>query len=117
MSNSGLVSARCLAVRRTTQVPPVATRTAAVADAWVGLAYVTLCVCASVCVRVLEGKQLELSTSMIKLRRLIVDSSRSAKTASIDPEVKKSKVKVTQLLNTLPAWVCMSMDCSDFPVT
>jgi len=35
-----------------------------------------------------------------------VHGSRSACT---DPEVKRLKVKVTQLQNVLPAWVCMSL--------
>jgi len=27
----------------------------------------------------------------------------------LDPEIKRSKVKVIRLLNALPAWACMSM--------
>ena len=54
----------------------------------------TLCVCDCVCVRALKEKRLELSTH--KLGRRIVRGSRSA---FVDVEVKRSKVKVTRLSN------------------
>ena len=58
-----------------------------------------------VCVRALEEKRLELTTP--NLTDIIVHGSRSA---CVDPEIKRSKVKVTRLLNALLAWGCMSVN-------
>jgi len=52
----------------------------------------------------LKGKRLELSTSLIDIRCLVV----GRQSAHIHLEVKRSKVKVTGLSNMLLAWICMS---------
>jgi len=59
-----------------------------------------------------QGKRLELATP--KLDRHTVYGSCSA---CIDPEVKRSKAKVTHLLNALLAWVCISIIRLGFLVT
>ena len=56
------------------------------------------CDSVSVCVRALEEKRLKLSTNLLDIQRTTVDS-----------EKKRSKVKVTQLSNVPPTWVCRSI--------
>ena len=66
---------------------------------------VNLCVCVHVrvcvCVCILKGKRIKVSTP-----NLVVHDSFSA---CIDPEVKRSNIKVTWLSHELPAWICMSV--------
>ena len=69
------------------------------------------CVCVCPSVRALKTKRLGAKNA--KLGRHTVHDSR---TACIDPEVERSKVKVTRLSNELPAWVCMSIGLLRFPV-